>query len=149
MILVKNRLGKFYEQISWEIFTNVWEIFTNVWEIFTNVWEVFTNVFVSRNLPDDNYVKSSKTIVKTKWVIDFLTIRWHHAKHTSSETISYNILERGLSYLRLLISYSNPGDSFYFDALLCHWKQLLWKMNYDYRTEENELKRWKFTIDWP
>ena len=45
MILVKNRLGKFYEQISWEIFTNVWEIFTNVWEIFTNVWEKFTNVW--------------------------------------------------------------------------------------------------------
>ena len=32
MILVKNRLGKFYEQIFWEIFTNVWEIATNVWE---------------------------------------------------------------------------------------------------------------------
>ena len=45
MILVKNRLGKFYEQISWEIFTNVWEISTNVWEIFTNVWEKFTNVW--------------------------------------------------------------------------------------------------------
>ena len=44
MILVKNRLGKFYEQISWENFTNVWEIFTNVWEIFTNVREIFTNV---------------------------------------------------------------------------------------------------------
>ena len=39
MILVKNRLGKFYEQIFREIFTNVWEIFTNVWEIATNVWE--------------------------------------------------------------------------------------------------------------
>ena len=45
MILVKNRLGKFYEQISWEIFTNVWEIFTNVREIFTNVWEISTNVW--------------------------------------------------------------------------------------------------------
>ena len=42
MILVKNRLGKFYEQIPWEIFTNVWEIFTNVREIFTNVWQIFT-----------------------------------------------------------------------------------------------------------
>ena len=45
MILVKNRLGKFYEQISWEIFTNVWEIFINVREIFTNVWEISTNVW--------------------------------------------------------------------------------------------------------
>ena len=44
----------------WENFTNVWEIFTNVWEIFTIVWEIFTNVFVSRNLTDDDYVKSSK-----------------------------------------------------------------------------------------
>ena len=45
MILVKNRLGKFYEQISWENFTNVREIFTNVWEISTNVWQIFTNVW--------------------------------------------------------------------------------------------------------
>ena len=36
MILVKNRLGKFYEQISWEIFTNVWEIATKVWETWQN-----------------------------------------------------------------------------------------------------------------
>ena len=45
MIFVKNRLGKFYEQITWQIFTNVWQIFTNVWQIFTNVWENFTNVW--------------------------------------------------------------------------------------------------------
>ena len=45
MIFVKNRLGKFYEQSTWQIFTNVWQIFTNVWQIFTNVWESFTNVW--------------------------------------------------------------------------------------------------------
>ena len=64
MIFDKNRLAKFYEQNTWENFTNVWEIFTNVWEIFTNVWEIsinvwevltnaweiFTNVFARRNL---------------------------------------------------------------------------------------------------
>ena len=59
MILVKNRLGKFYEQSTWQIVTNVWESFTNVWQIativwqiativwqiFTNVWEITTNVW--------------------------------------------------------------------------------------------------------
>ena len=45
MIFVKNRLGKFYEQSTWQIFTNVWQIFTNVRQIFTNVWESFTNVW--------------------------------------------------------------------------------------------------------
>ena len=44
MIFVKNRLGKFYEQSTWQIFTNVWQIFTNVWEKFTNVWQIATNV---------------------------------------------------------------------------------------------------------
>jgi len=39
MIFVKNRLGKFYEQSTWQIVTNVWESFTNVWQIATNVWE--------------------------------------------------------------------------------------------------------------
>ena len=42
MIFVKNRLGKFYEQ-------STWQIFTNVWEISTNIWEILTNVFVRRN----------------------------------------------------------------------------------------------------
>ena len=32
MIFDKNRLAKFYEQNTWENFTNVWEIFTNVWK---------------------------------------------------------------------------------------------------------------------
>ena len=45
MIFVKNRLGKFYEQSTWQIVTNVWESFTNVWQIATNVWQIATIVW--------------------------------------------------------------------------------------------------------